>query len=368
MPAWLRPPLADLVALAALGAALPGLWIAPSMFFASWLAAWWFWLGVIMGGLVNVWIHGLTGGRWGEALRLAALPLARGLPWLLLLFLPMAAGMHRVFPWAGRDPAWLHDVDQPGLPLAWSTPGAFWVRMAVYAVVWWLLARPATLAGKGRTAAALMVHLLVGSLASVDLVMTLVPGWYSTANGLVNLAGGTLGGIALATALVAWRVPERFPTPPVRPARPRIPPVWRDLGNMTLSWLMMWAYVAFLEFLIIWAEDLPREIAWYVPRLHSGWAWVGAGLIALQFGVPQVALLMRGLKDDPRRLAWMALWIVLGQLANSAWLVVPSVVAHGLFAWWLVPSVAVAMGLPLVSRTLRALDASAAAAKEPAHA
>ena len=366
MPAWLRPPVADLLALLALAIALPALWIAPSLFFASWLAAWWFWLGVTMGGLAATWIHALTGGRWGEALKLVTLPLARGLPWLLLLFLPLAAGMARVFPWAGRDAAWAHDLDEPGFQRAWFSQAAFWSRMAVYAAVWWTLSRPAILARKGRVAVALMAHLVVGTLASVDLVMTLVPGWYSTGNGLVNLAGGALGGSALGIAIAARLAPRRFPTPPPRPARPRVPPVWRDLGNLLLMWTMLWAYVAFVEFLIIWAEDLPREIAWFVPRLDTGWAYVGIGLAAMQFALPLLCLLFRVNKDDPRRLARLATWLLAGQLANCAWLIVPSIAPHGWLAWWLVPSLAIAMGLPIVARVLRTFEREPIA--EDAHA
>jgi len=59
---------------------------------------------------------------------------------------------------------------------------------------------------------------------------------------------------------------------------------------------------------------------------------------------------------------------VLGQLANSAWLVVPSIEPHGWLAWWLVPSLALAMGLPLVARAARALAAAPLVAEEPAHA
>jgi hypothetical protein len=368
MRAWLRPPVADAVAAVALASALPALWIAPSLFFASWLAAWWFWIGIVLGGLCNTWIHALTGGRWGEALRLATLPLARGLPWLLLLFLPLAAGMARVFPWAGRDAAWTHGIDEPGFQLAWFAPPAFWGRMAIYALAWWLVSRPATLARKGRVAAALMATLVVGTLASTDLVASLVPGWYSTATGFVNLAGGALGGSALAIAIVARLAPERFPTPPPRPARKVDPPVWRDLGNLLLMWVMLWAYVAFLEFLIIWAEDLPREIAWFVPRLESGWAGVGLGLAALQFGLPQVALLWRVNKDDPRRLSRLAIGLCIGQLANCAWLVVPSVDPHGWLAWWLVPALAIAMGLPVVARVLRGFEPAPVVAEEAAHA
>ena len=368
MPAWLRSPVADLVALVALVLALPALWIAPTLFFASWLAAWWFWIGVTLGGLAATWIHALTGGRWGEALRLATLPLARGLPWLLLLFLPLAAGMARVFPWAGRDAAWTHQLDEPGFQLAWFTPLAFWSRMAVYALAWWAMSRPATLARKGRVAVALMLYLVIGTLATTDLVMSLVPGWYSTANGLVNLAGGTLGGSALAIAIVARLAPERFPTAAPRPARKRPPPVWRDLGNLLLMWVMLWAYVAFVEFLIIWAEDLPREIAWFVPRFDSGWAGVGIGLAALQFGLPQLSLLRRANKDDPRRLARRAAWLCAGQLVNCAWLVVPSVEPHGWLAWWLVPLLAIAMGLPILARVLRTFEPVPVAIEETVHA
>lgn len=368
MPAWLRPAVADVVAALALLGALPALWIAPSLFFASWLAAWWFWIGVVLGGLATTWIHALTGGRWGEALRLATLPLARGLPWLLLLFLPLAAGMARVFPWAGRDAGWTHEIDEPGFQLAWFSPLAFWCRMLVYALGWWAISRPAMLARKGRVAVALMAYLVLGTLASTDLVVSLVPGWYSTATGFVNLAGGALGGSALAIAIVAGLAPRRFPTPPPRPARKTPPPVWRDLGNLLLMWVMLWAYVAFLEFLIIWAEDLPREIAWFVPRLDSGWAGVGIGLAVLQFGLPQVMLLWRAAKDDPRRLARLACWLCTGQLANCAWLVVPSVQPHGWLAWWLVPALAVAMGLPLVARVLRRFEPGPDPVPEVAHA
>jgi hypothetical protein len=368
MAGWLRPPVADLVAAAALALALPALWIAPTLFFASWLAAWWFWIGAVMGGLVSTWIHALTGGRWGDALRLATLPLARGLPWLLLLFLPLAAGMARVFPWAGRDANWAGALAEPGFQRAWFGAAAFWCRMALYALAWWSLARPATLARKGRVALALIVYLLVGTLATVDLVMSLVPGWTSTANGFVNLTGGVLGGLALATAIVAGIAPGRFPTPPARPARPRTPPVWRDLGNLLLTWVLLWAYVAFLEFLIIWAEDLPREIAWYVPRLDSGWALVGLGLAALQFALALVGLLFRSVKDDPRRLAPLAAALAAGQLVNCAWLVVPSIAPHGWLAWWLVPALALAMGLPLLARVLRTVEGRPAIAAEAAHA
>jgi hypothetical protein len=361
--------LPDLLALAALAVALPGLWIAPRMFFASWLCAWWFCTGATMGALASAWIHALTGGRWGAALRRAVLPLARRLPWLLLLFLPMAAGLARVFPWAGDSGAWTRDIDLPAFPRAWYAPGLFWLRLAAIGAAWWWIARPATFARKGRVAAALVIYAATGTLLAIDLVVSLVPGWYSTGHGLVNLGGGALGGAAFAVLAVACRAPRAFPSPSPRPARARVPPVWRDLGNLLLMWLLLWAYVAFLEFLIIWAENLPREVAWIVPRAAGGWALVGAALAALQFGACFVALLFRAVKDVPRRLAGVAAALLAGQLLNTAWLVLPSVDPHALAGWWLVPALAVAIGLPVAARAWREVDdAQDAPAPPPARA
>jgi hypothetical protein len=53
----------DAVAVLALLLALPGLAFAPALFFASWLAAWWFCVGLAMGAQANCWMQALTGGR-----------------------------------------------------------------------------------------------------------------------------------------------------------------------------------------------------------------------------------------------------------------------------------------------------------------
>lgn len=344
----------DLVAVLTLLVALPGLWLAPTLFFASWLTAWWFCLLTTMGLLASCWIHALTGGRWGLALQLVARPLARGVPWLCLLFVPLAAGLHRVFPWAGGAD-WTRQLDLPAFQVAWFAPAFFWSRLALYALLWCVLAQPAVFASRGRVAAATFAWVVSGTLATTDLVVSLLPGWYSTAHGLVNLAGGALGGAALATLVLARRVPRAFPTARPRPAQPRAVPLWRDLGNLLLMWTMLWAYVSFVEFLIQWAENLPREVQWLVPRTSGGWAGVGVALALLQFGTCFVALLFRANKDDPRRLAWVAAALLGGELLNCAWLVLPSVDPSSALGWWLVPALALAMGLPMAARAWRAV-------------
>jgi len=351
------------IGIALLVVALAGAWVDPPMFFAAWLAAWWWCLGIVLGAFVNAWMHRLSGGDWGQAIGPVALALGRRLPWLLLLGLPILAGVRVLYPWAADSHA-LETIARPRFVQAWLDPPFFVVRVIVYALVWWWLTRTRSLHSGGRAAASLIVATVVTSLAAIDLLMSLMPRWFSDGFGLVVVANQALAGAAFA---VAW--PARVSIPPSERSIGQ-PPLSRDLGNLLLMWVMSWGYLAFMQFLIIWAEDLPREIAWFVPRLQTGWVGIGLGLVLGQFALPQVALLWRTNKDAPHRLARLAAWQLAWQLVNSAWLVLPAVAPHSAHGWWLVPLLALAIGLPLFGRLVRAIDrpARAGAAPEVSHA
>jgi hypothetical protein len=294
---------------------------------AAWLAAWWWCLGLVLGAFTNAWMSRLTGGAWGEPLHATALRVRAAMPWLVLGLVPIALGHAWLYPWADPSGEWLLGYARPAFVRTWlSFP--FWLtRIALYAAAWLWLTRPASLAGKRQAALSLLLHTVLTSLASVDLLMSLVPRWYSTAFGLVVLATQALSGAALAVLL--------SPTATVRGAGEV--PVSRDLGNLLLMWVMSWAYLAFMQFLIIWAENLPAEIAWYLPRLQTGWQAIGLMLVLLQLALPFLALLFRSVKDRPQRLQRIAVLLLAATALDATWLVLPSVDAHTLHGWWLMP-------------------------------
>jgi hypothetical protein len=319
-----------------------GLWLAPRLFFASWLAAWWWCLGLVLGALLNGWIHPLTGGRWGLAIRPLLQPLACRLPALLLLALPWVAGVHRLYPWA-HEPAstWAQGLSQPRFLIAWLSPTFFSARLVVDALVFlWLAGRAGRPMRKGRAAASLMLYGLVGSLAAVDLLASLLPGWHSSAFGLRTLAGQWLGGTALLVVLIGTTGDQLADGP-------ALPPVSRDLGNLLLMNVMLWAYLAYMEFLIIWAENLPHEVMWFAPRLDSGWRWAGLVLGLGQGLLAVLPLLLRAVKDRPRRLAVVAVGLLATSALDAGWLLVPSVDAHNGHAAWLLPLHVIGLALLL---------------------
>jgi hypothetical protein len=343
-------------------ASCAGLLVDARVFLACWLAAWWWCLGLVLGLLVDVWIHALTGGAWGLALRPVAAVLARRMPWLLLALLPVAIGWRVLYPWAAQpDGAWLHAISRPGFLRAWLSTPFFFARLVIYAVGWWWLARTAV-PGKARAAAALAVYAVLGSLAAVDLLMSLVPGWFSTAFGVVVLSAQALSGTALAVALQPRRPALHVPQDA------DVPPVSRDLGNLLLMWVLTWAYLAFMQFLIIWSENLPREIAWFLPRLQTGWWWVGVALAVGQLALPFAALLLRDVKDHPARLARVAAWLLALTALDAAWTVLPSVAPHGAALWWLLPLTFAGMALALFGGVVGSASIRAHPVEEWRHA
>lgn len=297
----------------------------------SYLFAWLFLLGISLGSLANLMVHSLTGGRWGEPVRPAWIGAARLLPLVAVLFLPILAGVGKVYPWAA----------DPGRYL--NVP--FWIaRSIAWLAIWALLAAaflradrasvdPANGGSPGarRVAAmGLIVYALTVSLAAVDWIASLTPTWYSSSFGLVVGTGQMLAGAAFGIAMAAF-----FARPAAdEPTRLR----FHDLGNLLLMYVLTWAYLAYTQFLIIWSENLPREIHWYVPRVQTGWAWLGIFLIAFHFFLPLLILLSRSAKRAPCVLGAIAAGLLAAHLAEAFWLVVPTFRTAGFSIGWTDPA------------------------------
>ena len=316
-------------------------WFAPQEFLPAYLAVWWFWIGIAMGGLANVWLHNLTGGAWGEAIRTPLLQVG-GSVWVgCLLFLPVLAGIPYLYPWAPHAESgvarWAGELSAAGFKSMWLMPPLFMLRSILYLVIWSVLGiasrRPSLCRSPSFSAAALILYGVTVSLAAFDWIMSLMPLWYSSIFGMIAGTAQMMSGMAMAIVLAAFQAQR----PP--------PSIFRDLGNLLLMYVMTWAYLAFMQFLIIWAENLPHEIAWYVPRLQSGWLVVAWMLVLLLFFVPLLILLSRSLKESARRLGWLAVGVLIMLLIDACWLVLPSTTVASAQRLWSVPLSVIALSL-----------------------
>lgn len=302
----------------------------PRALLACYLAAWWFVAGTLLGGLANVWLHQLTGGAWGDTIRAPLLRAARWLPLACLLFLPVLAGLHLLYPWSGASGV------EPATAFRrwWLDPVFFTLRSLAYLLLWSLLAWIETRASArsaARAAACLLAYGFSVGLASVDWIMSLQPSWYSSVFGWLTGTGQMLSGMALALLLIDRGA-----------ARARLP----DLGNLLLMYVMTWAYLAYVQFLIIWAADLPREIGWYLQRSAPGWQALAWTLLAVHGAVPVAILLSRQAKQAPRLLGALAAGLLAAHVLDCWWLVLPSVQGMTRHWLWLAPLVAFGLAAP----------------------
>ncbi len=295
-----------LILLGIIGLSLGVLFGGPS-FFRGYLLAHFFWNGLSVGCLGVLLMHRSSGGAWGDSLWPVFEAGASTLPWMGLLFLPILGGLRALYPWA-RDAS-------AGNPAYLNAP-SFIARSIVYFLAWSLLALGLLSGGPERTRTrrrhggiGLVILVLTSTFASVDWLMSLEPHWASTGFGLVVICGHALAAFALAApvGLGLGRSGDQL---------------YRDLGNLTLTFLMLWAYLAFAQYLIIWAADLPKELTWYVRRRDGGWYGLGAALLGLHFLAPFVLLLNRPLKRA-RPLAAIGLLLLAGRLADAWWLIEP---------------------------------------------
>jgi hypothetical protein len=228
---------------------------------------------------------------------------ARCMPLAALSLLPLVVGAQRLYFWSdGRA----------GAQSAYLNPPFALIRRAVYIFTWLLIAaavlrRPRLHAWQYALAG--IALLLSMSFAAFDGVAALWPHWHSSALGLRWCLDGVFASAAAATL---WNsratgsdAARRF-----------------DLANLLLALNLGWLYLSFVDYITAWSGNLPDEAAWYLPRTHGAWAWLGLALVATHV-VTGAALLFRRLKIRAPVLATIAGWLLLAQWADAVWLVFP---------------------------------------------
>jgi hypothetical protein len=319
-----------------------GLWTNPAQFFQSYLVAYMFVLGVTLGCLALGMVHQLSGGAWGVVIRRPIGAASRVLPVLTVLFLPVVFGMSHLYEWTHADVVAGDEVLQHK-QLYLNVP-FFLIRAVFYFLVWnalsfflnaWSLEQDRTgdpaIARRMQllSAGGLMGYGLTVTFASFDWLMSLEPHWFSTIYGVLIIGGQGLSALAFLIVASAW-LSRRPPLQGII-----VPAHFHDLGNLMLAFVMLWAYFAFSQYLIIWSGNLPEEIAWYLHRLQTGWRAVGALLVVLHFVAPFGLLLSRAIKRQANLLVKVAYLILVLRVVDLYWLVAPEFHRDGVAVSWL---------------------------------
>ena len=305
-------------------------------FFRAYLLGFMSWLGVALGSMAILMIRHLTGGGWGMVIRRILGAAMRTLPLLAVLFIPLIFGMRSLYIWARplelvADKHLREHLED--ITKTYLTTNGFIIRAIIYFAIWNLLSfllshwsRQTDAAGapdntqkfKAVAGPGLILYGFTISFAAIDWVMSLDPSWISTIFGLVILIGEVLS--AMCFAVVVERILFNY-----KPMSEMLKPDFvHDHGKWMLTFIMVWAYFNYSQWLIIWAGNLPMEISYYLRRLNGGWGYVGLFIVIFHFAIPFAILLSRPFKRNIRKLVWLAVWLMVMRYVDLFWVIEPN--------------------------------------------
>ena len=306
------------VGVGGLALAMFGWLLEPSVFPHAWLAALSSWIGWPLGCVALLLVHALTGGRWGDAIRPQLLSGIGTLPLLLPAMLPLMFVLPALYSWWQPDPA-----SHFGNGFYLNRPFAV-TRVIIYLLAWFGVASISMFAIRlGRIPAAIAVAglILLGltvGFAAIDATMSLDPHFVSSDYGM--MAAAEAGLLALSVCIVLATIDPRIS-----------PDGLSDLAVLLQGLLVLWAYLDFMQLLIVWQGNLPHEVPWYEDRTSHGWGAL-AGILAFgHFLLPFFALVWPSVRRSRRALGAISLLLVVTEFLRAWWLVLPA--AHRGFSW-----------------------------------
>lgn len=338
--------------------------------FRSYLVGFVFCTGLSVGSLAWLSLGHMTGGAWALTSRRLFEAATRTLPLCAVMFVPIIVSLFVHEPAEGGHTHSLYEWSDPAIVAGdpalqhkkiYLNPLFFIVRAVIYFVVWfyfswklnrWSLEQDAS--GDPRIRRKMQdisgpVILLFGltvTFAAVDWGMSLEPHWFSTIYGLIIMTGWGLA--ALAFMIVAASFLSR--REPMAEAYNAVH--FHDWGKLMLALVMLYAYFAFSQFLIIWAGNLPEEIPFYLRRLRGGWEYAGLAVVLFHFALPFVLLLSRPRKQRAVSLRRVAVLMLFMRVFDLVFFFAPSVHQGGEAAFGtrdlvtsFVPMFAMAIGL-----------------------
>lgn len=303
----------------------------PTRAWANYLTDYFYWMNISMAGLFFAALQHATNSQWSATIRRIGEVFIAYIPVSFVLFLGLLFGLHHLFEWSEAS-AVAHDhllqvkSAYLNIPFFLVRHVALYVLMGTigYKMVKNSLkqdeAPDPSLTLKNITLSSpfLALFAVLYTLASIDLIMSLSPHWFSTIFGVYCWAGLFFSGLAM---IMFWTVTLRkknvlsnFVTDDHL----------HDLGKLMFAFLVFWAYSAFSQYMLIWYANLPEETPYFILRTIGAYKPVSMALLLGKFLIPFFMLLTRPAKRSANWLLFMTVWFFAAQWIDVYWMVFPT--------------------------------------------
>lgn len=306
--------------------------LSPSAALTGWLAGFAVASALPLGALCLAMMMRIIPGAWHDELGAATKASILLLPLVFAASLPVLIGQHWIYEWARGG-------SLEGVKAVYLSPAFFDLRTLVILAGaclfgWRVIQTDRSIVP---AAAGLMVFVVAHGLLAVDWLMSLDAKFHSSGFGLYILSGQMLTALAVLTLLrLASGVPVQTGL----------------LGALLITAILFWAYLAFMQYFIIWSGNLTQGVVWFQERGKGPWAVIEPLITGLHL-LPLFLLFFPPVRRSRIWVLTLSIVILAGRLLEYAWLTLPTLtgnVALGVVAY-LVSLLGLAfVGLAVLSR------------------
>lgn len=329
-PAMLKVLTIALIGIGLLTFAL-GLFLDKERAWTSYLVSFFFFSCLGLGGLFFAAIHNITKAGWSTSVRRYAEAMTSFIPFILLGGLVLLFGAKYIFPWTHEDVIKSSPLIEA--KTAYLNVGFLAVRLVVFALGWfafkWFIVgnslnqdksgdEKLTLKNVGLSIAFILFFAITFTFFSMDMLMSLLPTWYSTIFGIYCFSGLFQATFAVLSLIIIFMRRSGYVKGYVTVEHQH------DIVKFMKGFTVFWAYIAFSQFMLIWYANIPEETEYYIMRSQNGWLVISLLLLIFRFIVPFIALLPRGLKRNDNHVILVSVLILAMQYLDIYWMVYPN--------------------------------------------
>lgn len=306
-----------------------GLFKAPDRLWTSYLVSFFFFACLGLGGMFFISFNHVAGAGWSVSIRRIAESFTSFLPAMFIGSVILILGFKYLYPWA--DPSQAHRMT--GGKALYLAPWFVTLRLVIFGLGCLIFKKimvgnsikqdqngdhALTHKNVGYSIGFIAFFAIFFTLFSIDLLMSLLPSWYSTIYGIYAFAGMIQSTMAVLALMIIWLKNSKWVSGYITVEHQH------DVGKYMKGFTIFWAYIAFSQFMLIWYANIPEETEFYLMRSHSGWLGVSVALLVFRFAVPFLALLPRDAKRNDMNLAAVAILVLVMQYVDIYWLVYPN--------------------------------------------
>ncbi|MCB0370882.1 MAG: molybdopterin oxidoreductase [Bdellovibrionales bacterium] len=308
-----------------------GLFLNKERAWTSYLVSFFYFSCLGLGGLFFTAIQHLTKAGWSSTVRRYSEAMTSFIPFILIGGIVLLLGAKQIFPWMNADIVKASPII--AAKSAYLNLPFFAIRILIFGLAWfafkWVIVGNSinqdktgdhnlTLKNVGLSVAFVLFFALSFSFFSVDLLMSLLPSWYSTIFGIYCFSGLFQSTFAVLALILIFIKRAGFVKGYINVEHQH------DIAKFMKGFTVFWAYIAFSQFMLIWYANIPEETEYYIIRSQNGWLIISLLLLIFRFIVPFIALLPRGLKRNENHLIAVSVLVLVMQYMDIYWMVYPN--------------------------------------------